>query len=175
MRFKDTFRANKEIIEWGDWKHVKMPPAAFPLSYGPKRSYRLGSAYRWRIIRFGALDHKFRVLVAYRDDIEEYISILGMEVGNDTRIIAEVCFHGSHPGWHVHADCADVRNTPIGAQRWPGMNRRPKGRSRHRRTAYVVGYSKMNDAHALEIAVKRFNLHQNADDLFGRKQGGMES
>lgn len=152
-----------------------MPPSAFPMSKGPKRSYRLGSAFRWRIVKFTALGQSFRLLIAYRDDIEEYRSILGMDVGGDTRLVAEICFHGTHPGWHAHADCGDVRNMPIGIQRWPERKRRPRGRAFHRSTTYVTALSKMNDAHALEIAASRYNLHKKPDDLFGRAQGGRQS
>jgi len=172
MRFKDIFCADKDIQDWGEWRQMKMPPSAFPMSRGPKRSYRLGSVFRWRIVKFGALGQNFRLLIAYRDDIEEYRSLLGMDVAGDTRLIAEVCFHGTHPGWHVHADCGDVRNMPTGIQRWPEKRRLPSGRSFHRSTTYVTALSRMNDAHALEIAVSRFNLLKNADDLFGRTQGG---
>lgn len=175
MHFKHIFRADKDILDWGEWKQVKMPPSAFPMSHGPKRSYRLGSAYRWRVVKFRALGETFRVLIAYRDDVEEFRSILGMDVSGDTRIVAEFCFHGTHPGWHAHADCGDVRAMPTGVQRWPGMRRRPKGRSRHRNTTYVAGHSRMNDAHALEVAARRFNLHQKPGELFGRKHGGKES
>ena len=172
MRFKHIFRADKDILNWGEWKQEKMPPGAFPMSRSPKRSYRLGSAYRWRIVRFEALSYTFRLLIAYREDVEEYRSILGMEVGSDTRIVAEVCFHGTHPGWHSHADCGDIRSMPIGIQRWPEMRRRPSGRSHHRSKTYVTGLSKMNDAHALEVAARRFNLHQTPGEMFGHKPVG---
>jgi hypothetical protein len=150
-----------------------MPPGAFPMSRQPKRSYRLGSVYRWRLIKFEALGATFRLLIAYRPDVEEYRSLLGMDVGEDSRVLAEYCYHGTHPGWHTHAACGDVRESPIGVMRWPEMRRRPRGRARHRRVEYVRSGKLMNDAHALDIAVTRFNLYGRGDDLFSRRTGGV--
>lgn len=145
-----------------------MPPGAFPMSAKPKRSFRLGSAWRWRIIHFSALEHEFRLLVAYRQDIDEYLAMVGMVVENDTRIIAELCFHGSHPGWHMHFDCGNLTNAPVGVQRWPGMSRRPKGWSQHRSIKLTASGAEMNDNHALDIAANRFQLH--TDDLLSYRQ-----
>jgi len=170
MRTKDILLADKTIVDWGQWRQQKMPVGAFPLSKSPKRSYRLGAAYRWRITRFEAIGHSFRLLVAYRTDVEEFRSLLGMDVDGDTRIIAEVSYHGSHPGWHAHSDCGDLTTAPIGVQRWPGMRRYPGGRHRHRNTNFTIVGSKMTDEQALEIAVRRYRLKPPAGDLFARRR-----
>lgn len=148
-----------------------MPPGVFPLSKSPKRSYRLGAAYRWRVVKFDALGHAFRLLIAYRTDVDEFKAILGMDVSGDTRIVADLGFHGTHPGWHAHADCGDLKVAPVGVQRWPGMRRYPKARNRHRNTSFTSNQAKMNDVSALQIATDRFKLHLNAGSLFARVLG----
>lgn len=142
-----------------------MPPGAFPMSKGKKNSYRLGAAYRWRIIKFDALTHSFRLLVAYRTDVDEFRAMLGMVVGSDTRLVCEHCFHGSHPGWHVHADCGHIENNPVGVMRWPGYTRRPKSRSAHRSLQLVRGGGKLNEGYALQIAEQRFQLYSEGELL----------
>lgn len=80
-----------------------MPKSAFPLS--KSSSFRIRAAYRWRIIKFICLDEQYRLLVAYRTDIERFCAYLGRADGGDLCVVARYEFHGTE-GWHVHANCA---------------------------------------------------------------------
>jgi hypothetical protein len=51
------------------------------------------------------------------------------------------------------------------------MRRRPKARSVHRNVTFTTGGTKMNDAHALQIAVERFRLYPAGDLLSIRGRG----
>lgn len=153
---------------WGTWKQEKMPSSAFPFGKGKRRSYMLRAAWRWRLIHFEALSEEFRVLVAYRPDIEEFLCYLGMDVGGDTRMILDISFHGrTHPGWHVHTHCGHVEDLPVGVMRSHIHKRIPRGMRGHRSRELVPSGGPMNDALAMHIASERLNLHEIGGGLFG--------
>ena len=132
-----------------------MPQSAFPLSRSKSRFYRLG-AYRWRVVRFTAVDRDFRLLIAYHADKEQYRAVLASDRGRDLAVIAQYEFHGTHPGWHVLASCDDLPEVPVGIMRHPWQVRFPKPRGFHRGSAFGIS----NEGHALERAAKFFRLHK---------------
>jgi hypothetical protein len=74
-----------------------MPVSAFPLSRRRQSAFRLGTAYRWRLVRFEACGHKFRLLVAFSLTKEQYRATLALEGDRDLSVIASYEFHGTHP------------------------------------------------------------------------------
>jgi hypothetical protein len=90
--------AEKTVVDPGSWQEGKMSRTAFPMSKSRSRAYRLGAGWRWRIMRFYASEHDFRLLVAFRTDKEQFIAMLGMDDGGDMKIVATLEFHGTHPG-----------------------------------------------------------------------------
>lgn len=171
MRVQDIIKASKLVVDWGKPKLGGMMASVFPLSKRKRQSLRLGSLYKWRLIKFQALGETFRLLVAYHTKFDNYEAYLGAEVGPgpDLRLIATYSYHGTHPGWHMHAGCGDMRTLPIGVLRHPWLRRIPQSRSFVRRTEYVPRGGHMDDNMALYIAVERFNLYNKDDDLFGRR------
>lgn len=133
-----------------------MPATAFPLSRRRGYSYRLGSAYRWRVIRFQACSHQFRLLLAFSLEKEQYRAMLAVEWDRDLSVLASYEFHGTHPGWHVLATCDDIAEIPKGILIGPWQRRLPKARSRHRNIEFHV----RDDDTALEVAARFFHLHK---------------
>lgn len=167
MRAQDIINAQKDIFDWGIPKQGGMTSSAFPLLKRRKQGLRLGSNFRWRLIRFKSLQETFRILITYHTVVEHYTAYMGMEVGPDTRLIMEYAYHGTHPGWHTHTGCGDIRLLPIGMLRGPWLSRLPGARRFTRQKLYVPGGSGMTDQIALQIAAKRFKLHNKVGDLFG--------
>jgi hypothetical protein len=156
VRVQDLRRSPKTITDWGKWESGKMPRSAFPLSKAKNRAYRLGSAFRWRVVVFTALDAVCRLLIAYNPNKEEYRAVLGLEGEKDTAILACFEFHGTHPGWHVLPACGDANQVPRGMMRGPWQRRMPRARQFHRRQSYRAS----DDNAALTIAADFFNLHK---------------
>ena len=91
-----------------------MPVSAFPLSRRRRYSFRLGSAYRWRIVRFEACERSFRLLIAFNLSKQQYRATLAIEDDRDMTVLASYEFHGTHPGWHLLATCDEIATVPSG-------------------------------------------------------------
>jgi hypothetical protein len=137
MLLKEIIRAEKVVTDWGKWQSGKMPRTAFPLSMSRQNFYRLGS-FRWRVVRFASLASAFRLLIALHEAKEQFRALLGVEVGADTRFVASLEFHGTHPGWHAVLSCDLIENAPIGIKTGPWQRRLPRARHAHRRTTFGV-------------------------------------
>lgn len=138
-----------------------MPSTAFPLSRRRGSCFRLGAAYRWRVIRFGACENRFRLLVAFNLQKQQYRAVLALEGERDNSVLASYEFHGSHPGWHVLVACADAADVPQGVMIGPWQTRLPGSRRRHRSTEFLV----KDDSTALDRAARFFCLHKAAGAL----------
>ena len=160
VRGQQIRTACKAVLDWGKWQAGGMQAAAFPLSKRRSSSYRLGSAYRWRVIRFeaatGSAVMTCRLLIAYNAAKEQFRATLAVENDRDMSVIASYEFHGTHPGWHLHASCGDVATIPSGSLRGSWQRRLPKPRMSHRRIDYGIS----GDDVALNVAAKFFLLHK---------------
>jgi hypothetical protein len=161
IRARDIRAANKRNVDWGKWENTKMPVSAFPLSKRRTYSFRLGSAYRWRIVRFEACDCKLRLLLAYSLEKQQYRATLALEGDRDMSVLASYEFHGTHPGWHLLAACDDITTIPQGVMIGPWQRRLPKARTRHR----IVDFRVRDDDTTLDIAAQFFRLHKAEDAL----------
>lgn len=168
MRVQDIIQGQKDILDWGVPKQGGMAASVFPMLKRRKGGLKFGTNHRWRLIRFETAGETFRLLVVYHVAVDEYVAYLGMEVGQDTRLIMEFAYHGTHPGWHTHVGCGDVAQLPVGMLRGPWMRRLPNARRFSRRRHYTPSGGIMTDQMALQIAANRFNLHSKIGDLFGR-------
>jgi hypothetical protein len=148
--------ADKAVTDWGKWQTGGMPASAFPLSRRRGRSYRLGSAYRWRLIRFDALGSSFRLLLAFSLEKQQYRATLALDLDRDMSVVASYEFHGTHPGWHVAAACGDIENIPLGVMVGPWQRRIPNARHVHRNVDFTI----TDDNSALETAAEFFGLHK---------------
>lgn len=170
MRVQDIIKAQKEAVDWGKPQQGGMTPSIFQLSKRKRQSLKLGSCYRWRLVKFQALGEAFRLLIAYHTLFENYEAYLAVECGQDLRVIASLSYHGTHPGWHMHAGCGDTRRLPVGVLQYRWFRRLPAAKKFVRKIEYVAGGGHMNDNVALQIAAERFNLHNRADDLFSERR-----
>ena len=151
MGIKAVVRAEKHVANWGEWKAgIKMPPSAFPLS--KHRSFSIRACYRWRVAEFTCTGKQYRLLVAYRPELEVYHAYLGVHEDGDMCVIARCEFHPDHPGWHVHTNCHDAKE--VFGRTGNLANRVPTAKGNHRRLAFGVE----NDDQAFYVAAKVFGL-----------------
>jgi hypothetical protein len=106
----------------GKWHQGKMPRTAFPLSKSGGKAYRLGNR-RWRVVEFLIGNRQYRLLINFSYVLAQYQAMLGVEEGADTKVIAQIEFHGTHPGWHAHVACDDDIAVPPGIRRGPWLRR----------------------------------------------------
>ena len=158
IRAQTIRNAAKDVREWGKWQAGGMTASTFPLSKRKGRSLRFGSAYRWRLVRFEANNHHFRLLLVYSLPKEQYRAILAMEGDGDMSVIASYEFHGTHPGWHLSAACGDLSVVPGGVLIGPWQKRIPKAGSYQRPKRVTFGIA--DDDQALEAAASFFRLHK---------------
>jgi hypothetical protein len=161
VRVKDVLAAEKSHVDWGKWDERQMPATAFPLSKRRQQSFRLGSAYRWRVVRFRACDCQFRLLLAFSIAKEQYRATLALEGERDMSVLASYEFHGTHPGWHLAVTCEDIFSVPQGVMIGPWQRRLPRARSFHRHTKFHA----TSDETALTIAADFFRLHATGGTL----------
>ena len=152
MKLRKIINGYKVVTDWGKWENgKKMPKTAYPLS---KNAFTISKAYTWRVVRFKCLGVQFRLLIAFRLDLNRYQSHLGVDLGSDTVTLARYEFHAGEPGWHMHCRCDDtgaVAGTMVCNDR-----RFPSPTSFHRQDEFGA----IDEAEALERAVKVFRLRK---------------
>jgi hypothetical protein len=113
-----------------NWRRDNMQPRHAPVF---RRTRPVRSGWQWRSARAESANREY-ILTAFcnpsRDNWQAML-ILCEEAG--ASVIARYEFHGSHPGLHVHADCArsGLETGPTSIDNLP---RRPVARAVHRRT-----------------------------------------
>jgi hypothetical protein len=132
---------SKDVTEAGSWKVVtgkggKMPPSAFQLSR--RHSVNIGRNWHWRVdaVRSGSIH--FRLLTCFNPEIEEYRAWLSAPRGEAHVIVAQLEFHGTHPGWHCHFACCDIADVEPGQGHPRSAYRFPDGDGKHRRKDFDV-------------------------------------
>ncbi|MCX5512163.1 hypothetical protein [Kaistia algarum] len=157
MRVSNVIASPKVVTDWGKWTNDQMGKHVFPLTKRRGACLRYGASHRWRLIRFEALGASFRILAAYRQDIDEFKAHLALEHASDMTVLCSWEYHGTHPGWHIHVNCDEVSKITPGLARPPGV-RLPGGRSIHRQQNFAGTSSPMSDNAALTVIQKRFRL-----------------
>lgn len=69
-------------------------------------------------------------------------------------MLASYEFHGSHRGWHLHANCDSIDEISLGFRKSGREVRLPRARAFHRRAEFGV----KNEGNALEVATNIFNI-----------------
>jgi hypothetical protein len=162
MRLKRIILAKKHITDGGEWKRrQKMPRTHFPLL--KSKSYQIPAKWdAWRVVRFEALGRSFRLLIAFDVGYEEYRAWLALDRGEDMVLLARLEFHGSHPGWHCHANCDDPHVRISGVVKGFGDRRYPKARRFHRHQQFNVA-----EHNALAIAFRFYGIGANGAPTYG--------
>lgn len=125
MRIKEIVRAPKSGVVCDGWKAGRMPSTVFPLGKSGKHSLNF-RAHDWCRVRFSANGAQFLLLVAVNFGKEDYYAFLGRVMGSDSQMLASYEFHGTHPGWHVHAGCGDTTLIPVGRFKGDWKRKIPK-------------------------------------------------
>lgn len=139
MSLRKFIKDAKTVTDFGAWSEKKMPKAGnkFPLTKA--RSFRVGTpGWRWRLLRISADGQDYRLLVTYHSAKENFVALLGVELGADTLVIGVLEYHSTHRGWHFHGCCRAADTANAGRLRYPGMERVPKGSSFHRDTSFNI-------------------------------------
>src|SRR6266446_4395964 len=123
MGVRALLQQDVAVVDVGQWTTGRMTKAAFPLS--KNNSLRLGSGWEWRVLRLTYGGVQCRLLVAFHALKQNAFAHLGIETGNDTRVICMLETHSTHSGWHVHASCNEKDALP-GRLRFPGQRRIPR-------------------------------------------------
>jgi hypothetical protein len=138
MKPKDVIRRPKVVTKPGEWKVVtgkaKMPAGAFPLSRS--FSVQLGRGWHWRVDHLAGGGTSLRILISFNLDIEQYRAWLAMPRGDANVIVAQLEFHGDHPGWHCHVACCDLEDVEVGQGRPRSAARIPGSSCKHRRQTF---------------------------------------
>jgi hypothetical protein len=160
MKPKELVRLKKTVTTAGQWKVItgkaKMPKTALPLS--KTFSLDLGRNWHWRVDDVAATPHQFRILTAFNPEIEEYRSWMTARRGDSLVMVAQLEFHGTHPGWHTHIACCDIADIEAGQGHPRSAYRFPGGNNSHRRQTY-----NMSESTALQMAFKFFRVNEVPD------------
>jgi hypothetical protein len=109
VKLRRIINGQKTVTNWGKWKSGdKMPKSAYPLS---KSRFKVSAPYTWRVVEFKCLGETFRLLIAFRVDLNRYQCHLGRVVGGDMLTLARYEYHATEPGWHLHCVCDDTGRT----------------------------------------------------------------
>jgi hypothetical protein len=110
LKLRRVINSPKTVTSWGKWKSGdKMPRSAYPLS---KNQYKVTAPYTWRVIELECMAAKFRLLIAFRIDLNRYQCHFGRLVGSDMLTLARYEYHATEPGWHLHCVCDDTGRVP---------------------------------------------------------------
>jgi hypothetical protein len=155
MKPKEVLQAPKVVTKAGDWKVITGKATAMGKAFPIARDFtlRLGRNWHWRVDQVEAGAIRYRLLTAYHGDTQEYRAWLAMPRGDSHVIVAQLEFHGTHPGWHCHIACCDLEDVEPGRGHPRSARRFPGGNSRHRRQDF-----NMSDSAALAKAFEFFNV-----------------
>ena len=118
----------KTEVRLGSWNSGKMPKTAMPLSKQRHRSYKLGNQWRWRLVNFLCEGRSFRLLIAHDSEKEQFLAMLGEDTNGDTKVVASIEHHGTHPGWHIHFCFEKMSSVPSGVVRGPWVRKKRCGK-----------------------------------------------
>ena len=150
VQLRRVINGPKTVTNWGVWKAgIKMPRSVFPLS---KNQFKIPKAYSWCVVEFDSQGDSYKLLVAYRVDLQRYQCLLGKVVLDDTIVLARYEYHANEPGWHMHCVCDDAGQVPgtikCSEKRLPAWSAFHKGKE----------FGTMDNRLALERAKRIFKL-----------------
>ena len=125
MRLKEVIRAPKRDVQFtGPWSQGHIPRSQFPLLGAPRRGYKFGPTYEWRIVSFKVDDLECRVLVLLNEARQLYRASLAVKRGNEFMLVCDHEYHTAAEPWHCHAVVDEFHQVPQGVRRrfmkkWP--------------------------------------------------------
>lgn len=159
MRTKAFIALPKAITKAGEWKcgaltpKHKMGVGAFPL--GPRRPFRLGNQWWWRVDLLQCGPYPGRLLTAYHLAKNNYVAYLSIErIPGQHTVVASLEHHSTHGSWHWHTKCADLDDFAPGCTRQRISGIRIPGKGRYNRDR---GYQ-MGPQEAVNRSYKAFRV-----------------
>lgn len=111
------------------WSSADLQPRYAPIY---KRTKPIRAGWQWRSAEAESEIAKFVLLAECNPERGGWKSVLILEMENGASVVSRFEDHASHPGLHIHADCARS-GRDIGAAGLDGLGRRPSAGARHRR------------------------------------------
>ena len=125
MKLKELIRAQKSGVKFaGPWSSGNIPRNQLPLLGAPRRAYKFGPTYEWRIVSFEANGLECRVLVLINVGRQRYRALLAVMRGKEFIPVCDHEFHTVAEPWHCHAVLDEFHKVPQGVRRkfmakWP--------------------------------------------------------
>lgn len=171
MRLRQFVKLPKTVISAGMWTDKPMKKSAPPFAMSSSKPNRLGNLWRWRLVKFMIADNggqcSGRMLIAYQREKQQYQAWAGLETPKGMLLLGRLEWHGSHPGWHVHALCTDMPPSAAGIVKPAGVKRVNRSKTTKRGAFFAV-----NDLNAVRHAEAFFGFdgldpETGQTDLFG--------
>lgn len=116
--------------ESGDWSTNDLPPRWCSI-YERSRTTRAG--WQWRSLRARANGRDYLAVAQCNPRRDNWKSVLILETDAGPSVVARFEYHGSHPGNHVHSNCA-TSGLEVGVVGMDNLGRIPSIKNHHRRT-----------------------------------------
>lgn len=161
MRVRHAIAVPKYQQHDTGWRDDDMPPRACPI-FPKGRPVRAG--WEWRSAKAVAGLHEFVLVALVNVRRGDWKAMLISNTESGYSLIARYEYHASHPGQHVHSDCARS-GIEVGATGMSGLTRVPSLKSRHRRTATFTPSTFWRSAR------KIFRIHDDLGPLYRSLHG----
>lgn len=129
MRVRGVVRHKKTIVSDTDWRTDDIQPR-FSGVYEKSRPNRNG--WQWRSVLATDGENEYIFLSQVLEIRDEWKAWLILRVSEGASIVSRFEYHGSHPGFHIHAHC-ERGGIEIGPTSINDLMRIPSASSYHRR------------------------------------------
>lgn len=125
MNLKELIRAPKRSVKFlAPWSRGNIPRNQFPLLGAPRRGYKYGPTYEWRVVSFEVDGLECRVLLLMNQTRQRYKASLAIARGSEFMTVCDHEFHTPAEPWHCHAVLDEFHRVPQGVRRhfmakWP--------------------------------------------------------
>lgn len=103
MRVRSVVRQTKHISSETGWSESDLPPRFAPIY---SKSLPMRAGWKWRSARLTAHEQHFILWVQCNPKRDNWKAVLAQERNGEAFVICRFEYHGSHPGLHIHSDCA---------------------------------------------------------------------
>ena len=160
MRVRHLLERPKVQRTDSGWRSDDMPPRACPI-FAKGRPSRAG--WQWRSVKAEADGEEYYLVALANTRRGDWKSMLIRKGTAGASVVARFEYHSSHPGQHLHSDCARS-GIEIGAVGLDNLARFPDAKSRHRRTAALTASTFWQEARRI------FRIHDDLGPLYSTLQ-----
>ena len=155
--YRAFISSEKQLLSTIEWNENKRPPRTGDKAFLLSRAgaVRVGTAWRWTLLKIGTECSLFRLFIAYRNDKMQLSVVLGKELSpRNHLILARMEYHPDHPGIHIHGCCEEVSSSAHGRLKYEEMKRFPKAGDYHRMCSLP-----QTDQGILNLVGTKFKIH----------------